>query len=231
MIKFAQKKERFLMLKVVVFDSGYGGELFADYLQENLPILQVVRVIDWRHSNIINTKYKEARKNTETALLPYINKVDLIIFANCLLSVTSLKYFKRKYPHQKFVGMEFPKLKTSSEREALVLTTKAITKTINYYNYLFRLKRRTKTIILDAWPDMIDNGELERCEILNTVKNFAAREKIIPNDIILTCTHFSEIKPELRSCFSGRVKIHDGFRDTLHKTCNALRLRGGAGKK
>lgn len=219
------------MLKVVVFDSGYGGELFADYLQENLPILQVVRVIDWRNSSIINTKYKEARKITESALLPYINKVDLIIFANHLLSVTSLKYFKRKYPYQKFIGIEFPRLKASNEREVLILATKAITKTINYYNYLFRLKRKTKTIILDAWPDMIDNGELERCEILNTVKNFAAREKIIPNDIILACTHFSEIKPELRSCFSGRVKIHDGFRDTLHKTCNALRLRGGAGKK
>lgn len=219
------------MLKVVVFDSGYGGELFADYLQENLPILQVIRVIDWRNSSIINTKAKEARKITESALLPYINKVDLIIFANHLLSVTSLKYFKRKYPYQKFIGIEFPRLKASNEREVLILATKAITKTINYYNYLFRLKRKTKTIILDAWPDMIDSGELEKSEILSTIRGFATEERIIPNDIILTCTHFSEVKPELRSCFSGRVKIYDGFKETLCKTCNILRLRGGIGKK
>lgn len=107
------------MLKVVVFDSGYGGELFADYLQENLPILQVVRVIDWRNSSIINTKYKEARKITESALLPYINKVDLIIFANHLLSVTSLKYFKRKYPYQKFIGIEFPRLKSVKRKGSI----------------------------------------------------------------------------------------------------------------
>ena len=38
------------MLKVVVFDSGFGGELFADYFEEEMPVVEIVRVIDWRNA-------------------------------------------------------------------------------------------------------------------------------------------------------------------------------------
>ena len=47
----AVEEERIFMLKVVVFDSGYGGELFADYLEEELPLVDIVRVIDWRNAD------------------------------------------------------------------------------------------------------------------------------------------------------------------------------------
>ncbi len=39
-----------MLKKVVVFDCGIGGELFADYIENELAIIDVVRVIDWRHS-------------------------------------------------------------------------------------------------------------------------------------------------------------------------------------
>ena len=72
------------MLKVVIFDSGYGGEFFADYFQDSLPIVDIVRVIDWRNAEEILSKPKAARKITEEDLRPYIGKVDLIILANHL---------------------------------------------------------------------------------------------------------------------------------------------------
>ena len=34
------------MLKIVVFDGGYGGEFFADKLKEELPVVEIIRVID-----------------------------------------------------------------------------------------------------------------------------------------------------------------------------------------
>ena len=82
------------MLKIVVFDGGYGGEIFADYLQENLPIVETIRVIDWRNAEKILLKAKDARRVADAALRPYIGKVDLIIFANYLITITSLKYFR-----------------------------------------------------------------------------------------------------------------------------------------
>ena len=220
-----------LMLKVVVFDSGYGGELFADYLQENLPVIQIIRVIDWRNSKKINTKYREARKITEIAIKPYIGRVDLIIFANHLLTITSLKYFKRKYQTQKFLGLDFEQPNYCNERDTIVLTTKAVARTINYHNYLFRLKCKTKTLVLDNWPAKIDSGELAASEIINTLQTFSNREQLYPKNVILACSHFNDLKPELRICFGGNLKIYDGFENTFRKICKALELRGGTGKK
>ncbi len=46
------------MLRIVVFfDSGWGGELVARYLEQELEIVEVIRVIDWGHA-----PYSEKRK-------------------------------------------------------------------------------------------------------------------------------------------------------------------------
>ena len=217
------------MLKVVVFDGGYGGELFADYLQENLPVIEIIRVIDWRNANKILKKAKDARKVAETALNPYIGKVDLIIFANYLLTITSLKYFKRKYKTQKFLGLNLPSHNTG--RDTLILTTKAVTRTINYHNFLFHLDCKSRTLALDSWPAKIDDGELTPTDISNSLYLHFSKESFRPQDIILACTQFNDIKTELRSCLGGNPRFHDGFYDTLIKACKILRIRGGVGKK
>ena len=136
------------MFKVVVFDGGYGGELFADRLKEELPIIEVIRVIDWRNADRLLYSAKSARKVAKEALLPYIGRVDLIILANHLLTLTSLKYFERKFKEQKFIGFNLKMPNDLSNADALILTTRAVSKTINYYNYLFRLKRNSKTLVL-----------------------------------------------------------------------------------
>lgn len=217
------------MLKIVVFDGGYGGELFADYLQENLPIVEVIRVIDWRNAEKILSKAKEARKVAEVALRPYIGKVDLIIFANYLLTITSLKYFKRKYKTQKFLGLQLSRHNTG--RDTLILTTKAIAKTINYHNFIFRLGCKSKTLALDDWPAKIDDGELTITEISDNFRLQFAKDNFKPKDVILACSQFNDIKSEIRTCLGGNPKFHDGFYDALTKTCKILKIRGGTGKK
>lgn len=220
------------MLKIVVFDGGYGGELFADYLQESLPILDVIRVIDWRNADKLLFKYKDARKVAESALRPYINKVDLIVFANHFLAITSLKYFNRKYKSQKFIGLNLKRPNNSfTQKDTLILTTKAVARTINFHNYIFRLKRKTKTLTLDSWPAKIDDGELNKVEISKTLSNFFLKENIYPKEIILACSQFNDIKAELKSYFGGNIKIHDSFEDTLRLLCKTLKIRGGIGKK
>lgn len=218
------------MLKVVVFDSGYGGEFFADYFQENLPTVEIIRVIDWRNAEEILSKPKSARKIAETALRPYIGRVDLIIFANHLLSITSLKFFRRKYQTQKFLGFSLELPPASTKRDILVLTTKAVTKTINYHNFVFRIKHNVKTLALDAWPAKIDDGELTKDEIEETLK-LSAVYSTEPRDIVLACSQFNDIKTELDDYFTGNIKIYDSFEDALRRACKILHIRGGIGKK
>lgn len=219
------------MLKVVVFDGGYGGEFFADKLEEELPVLEVIRVIDWRNADPILTSPKQARKIAQAALRPYIGKVDLIIFANHLLTITSLKYFKRKYKNQRFIGLNLKQPDTFVKRDVLILTTKAVTRTITYRNFLLHIRRKSLTLTLDSWPNEIDDGELTETEIRNTLENSLIKSKLNPQEIILACSQFDDIKPALKNIFGHNLKIHDSFNDTIINTCKILRIRGGVGKK
>lgn len=219
------------MLKVVVFDGGYGGEFFADKLEEELPILEIIRVIDWRNADKILASPRKARKVAREALRPYIGKVDLIIFANHLLTITSLKYFRRKYQGQKFLGLGLKIPDTFVKRDVLVLTTRAVTKTVNYYNFLFQMKRKSRTLAIDSWPSEIDEGELTEIKIRDALEGFLVKESIEPKEVVLACSQFSDIKLELKHVLGGNLKIYDSFDDAIRKTCQALGIRGGVGRK
>jgi len=213
------------MRKVVVFDSGYGGELFADKLAEEIPILEIIRVIDWRNAENILKSPRKARKVAEAALRPYIGEVDLIILANQLLTITSLKYFKKKYKNQAFLGLglESPK---STKRTTLILTTKATSKTIPYHYFLLKLKSKTTTLCFDTWPDLIDDGIITEKDIHEAAEEYYTNTKEKPDSIVLACSHFSNIKEELRRLFGNSAKIYDDIENTIRKTCKILRLRG-----
>ena len=216
------------MLKVVVFDSGYGGELFADLLEREMPVLEVIRVIAWRNSEALTRNARSARRAAKAALEPYLGQVDLIIFANHLLSLTSLNYFRRKYPHQKFLGLSLEPPANTVKRDYLILTTKAVSKTFRYCHYVFHLRAGSKTLKLDHWPDLIDDGELSPAAIAATLEKEAIFRHQ-PRDIVLACATFSDIKSELSHYFNQRVKIYDSFDRALKSTCQVLNIRGATG--
>ena len=174
---------------------------------------------------------RSARRVAVNALRPYIGKVDLIVLANHLLTVTSLKYFRRKYKNQRFVGFDLKMPDTFIKREVIVLTTKAVSKTISYYNYLLRIKRKTKTIILDDWPTLIDDGELTNHKIRRDLKLLLAQnDNFKPEQIILGCSQFVDLKSEFIKFFGHNIKIIDGFEPTLREVCQTLKLRGALKK-
>ena len=213
------------MRKIVVFDSGQGGELFADKLESEIPVVEVIRVIDWRDSERILKNPRAARRAAEMALRPYIGGVDLIVFANQLLTLTSLKYFKKKYRNQAFVGLglESPK---AAKKPTVIFTTHAVKKTIYYRCYLLKMRGRIFTICMDEWPDMIDEGELTRVDARGRMKDYLAEIGSKPGRVILGCSHFGELKEDIKEVFGGNVKICDDVDETIRKACKILRLRG-----
>ena len=219
------------MLKIVVFDGGYGGELFADKLEEELPIVKVIRVIDWRNADEFLKSPRAARRAAMNALKPYIGRVDLIVFANHLLSATSLKFFRRKYKNQKFLGFSLPQPATFLNRPTVILTTKALTHTISYYNYLFRLKRTTSTLCLDTWSSLIDDGELTEQMVFREFQNFYERYKYRPQEVILICGQFNDVVMDLKKVLGQNIKIHDSYQNTITNIGKTLRIRGVTGKR
>ena len=230
--QFSKNNERNnKMIKIVVFDCGYGGEFFADRFEEEIPVVDLIRVIDWRHAEQHLNSIRESRNLAEEALRPYINKVDLIILANHLLSITSLKYFKRKYPKQKFIGFSLKMPDTFVQRDTLIITTKAVTKTMEYHGFLFRLKRKVKTITVDTWPSKIDDGELTDEEISETISTFTQKKHIHPEEIILGNAQLEDIIASIRKIFGHNLKIYSSFNDTIREACKTLHIRGSVTKK
>lgn len=92
------------MLKVVVFDGGWGGELVANYLSKELKTIQVIRAIDWENAPYDNKTLLEIEKLAEEKLHPYVGKVDLIVLGGYAVSL-AMNYLEKRFPQQKFIGM------------------------------------------------------------------------------------------------------------------------------
>ena len=216
------------MPKIVVFDSGFGGELFADRVEDLFPNLEVIRVIDWRHAHEYVKNRLSARAAAEKALGPYIGKVDVIMLANHLLSV-DIGYFRHRHKNQKFSGFDLAipcRCRAKSKPEnALVLTTKSVRVTPKYLTFKRRINMKTKTINCDDWVELIDNGELTDSQITERL-NRAITKKFHPQVIILACTQFADIKQNLRAMFGPVVAIEDGHYDALKNLCAALDTKG-----
>ena len=213
------------MLKVVVFDGGFGGELFADYIEKELAVVDVIRVIVWRDLEKLTKSPKAARQVTETALARYIGRADVIVIANHLVSTLDLKYFRYKYPQQKFLGFSFPLPKTKT---AVVLTTKALRSSLAYRVMIRKTKTKVKTVDCDNWVPLVDDAELTEEQVrhdLMDIKDFA------PGSVVLAHTNFADIKNLLIKFFGPHVRFEDGFRDTFKNLVSTLGFRGLDGRK
>lgn len=216
------------MLKIAVFDTGYGGELFADRLEEKLPVVEVIRIIAWRDAKAIAERPLAARKLVEKSLRSYIGNVDLLVIANYQISATYLSYLRRKYKNQKFVGFTL-KPKRIAKRPTIILTTKPTTRSFNYLSLTSRLK--TKTLCLDDWPALIDDGELSDEQFQSDLapavayannQHFCKRRSDL--QVLLACGQFSDCIPEFRKAFGHNTRIVDSFDHTLAEVSRTLKL-------
>lgn len=92
------------MLKVIVFDGGWGGEIVANYIERELSVAEVVRVIDWAHAPYGTKSRGEILDLAVQWLAPYIGEVDLIVLGGYATSLI-LPDLQEKYPAQAFVGV------------------------------------------------------------------------------------------------------------------------------
>lgn len=92
------------MLKVIVFDGGWGGRNVANYLAEELGIVEVKCVIDNNPRPYELMDPEEICSLVEESLKPYLDKVDLIVLGGYMSSI-ALDILQDRHPSQRFVGM------------------------------------------------------------------------------------------------------------------------------
>ena len=97
------------MLKIVVFDSGWGGEVVADYIEEEISILEVIRVIDWRNAPYAGKSTAEILQHIENALRPYWGRVQAIVLAGFIPSLVA-DILQSRHPDTRLVSFKLSNL-------------------------------------------------------------------------------------------------------------------------
>lgn len=190
------------MLKVVVFDGGWGGELVADYLEAELNIVEVVRVIDWR-GNYSEKTDNELYENIEPILRDYVGKCDLIVLGGHTVSRV-LTRLRKRYPRQLFAGMnenikKNVRLGTRMFRRVTVLTSRAI-RECGLEQDLTRQFPAAKVSFVDCedWEELIDNNIMTKDLLYARLKK----------DFKLRSLRFEEREASMESMPLGvRIKI------------------------
>lgn len=240
------------MLKVVVFDSGYGGDVVADYLSHELGIIEIVRVTEVDLS-LENGSLSEICHFSKARLRSYAGKVDLIVLGGYVVSL-ALDFLKTEYPQQKFVGVGINYYRILNSRafpdQIAIMADKALFEVMVRKEVCQELPY--STIILpdcSGWDHLINEGQMSadvlradlgpyfllRSGYSRSLLPPPPKELANPPDetalfkpdvVLLLNTHFWSIKPEFEELFGFRVRVLDFRQKLLHDTCRALNLLG-----
>lgn len=157
------------MLKIVVFDGGWGGELVANYLSGELMTVDVQRVIDWENAPYDSKTLPEIERLSSERVRPYVGKADLIVLGGYAVSL-ALGYLERQFPEQKFIGMginyyRILKARNYPSQVAIFVDSVLIESTVCQE---IRQNLPYSTIIApdcSGWEELINLGEMSK-EIL-----------------------------------------------------------------
>ena len=213
------------MLKIAVFDSGWGGDIVAQDLEENLAVVEVIRVIDWRNAPYASKSRRKICRLTELALKPYIGKVDVIVIAS-FEAQCAVRYLKARFPLQKFVTMCWPHEWLSGERQhtIMILTGEKVKHSWEYY--LWRRQFKGKKLIepvCDHWTPLIDEGVMTR-KILQ--RELAPYRDAKIDTIVLGNTHFWDLQEEIEQAVGWQATVVDPRQHLIEQVGAVLHLEG-----
>lgn len=211
-------------MKIIVFDSGWGGDVVADYLEQALPI-EIERLIDWKKGSYGEKSVGEIRLLTEMALLPHIGKAELIVLAETVVALSAIDYLKKKYPGQIFVGYgrELAEIVRKLSR-TMILTTEGTKRLERYQEFKasFSCRELVEPECM-GWSEKIDDGEFSGNVLMDVVGNFRGT-------VIVYSSGFIDAEAQIMALAGKRVDVIDMRRVLLRDVCSALKLKGVDGR-
>lgn len=184
-------------MKLGVFDSGIGGEAVAAALRRNFPLAQIDTLNDRAHMPYGDRSQEEVCYLTETAITPFINgSYDIIILACNTATMLTIDYLRKKYPSQKFIGIE-PMIKPAaviSRTKAITVCATPATLASRHYSELIEQYGANLDILepdCSKWAYLIENNKINRSHIQQVIEACHQHRSDV---IVLGCTHYHWIK-------------------------------------
>jgi len=204
------------MINIGVFDSGVGGLWILKHLKVELPGYNYVFFGDQAHVPYGVRQMEEIKSFSESIVKFLINKGCKIIVIACnTASAASLEYLRKKFPGTIFIGMEpaiKPAVEVTHTNSIGVLATGAT------------LKGKLYNSVIERFADGVDisqntcTGLVEQIEKgnLDSKKVYSILEKALKpmmkkniDTIVLGCTHYPFIIPQIKKIVGKKVNIID----------------------
>lgn len=197
-------------MKLGIFDSGIGGEAVAASLQTIFPLAEIITINDRANVPYGDKQPEEIIRLTDHAIQPLLSlHCDVIIFACNTATAVAIEILRKKYPQQKFIGIE-PMIKTASEiTKSNIITVCATPATLASARYGKLLQ--TYAAHLDVlepdcseWAYLIENNQINRPHIEHTIKESLRRGSDV---IVLGCTHYHWIKELIATIADNKARV------------------------
>ena len=224
-------------MKIGIFDSGMGGTTIMNAIKDLLKNEEYFYIADSKNCPYGEKSDQELMeiviKNVETLKN---QGVRIIVIACNTATVKCIKKLREIYRDIKFVGTE-PAIKLAANTDAkniLVLATPGTVQSERCEQLLRENQKEGQEITLLPCPGLADTIEhtlrftedYQPLPLTNQEKNVINDKlqtllqdiKQPPDAIVLGCTHYSLIKPEIQNFFkSAPIKIIDGNSGVAHQ--------------
>lgn len=196
-------------MKIVVFDTGIGGQAVAEQLEMLLPGSTVVVVNDHDHMPYGTRSNEEIIELTDTAIAPLITDCDVVLIACNTATTVALPTLRRRHPDVSFVGIE-PMVKPAAlqtvTRHIAVLATPATLASRRYQELVDEWASDVTVHQPNCsdWAQLIENGNSHMVPIEQTVSALLDQSVDV---IVLGCTHYHWLKERAERAADGRAVI------------------------
>ena len=199
-----------------VFDSGVGGLSILRELRQQLPQQPIVYFADQANVPYGPRTLEEVRQFSE-AIVAFLldQQCDVIVVACNTASAAALHALRDKFGNVPFVGME-PAVKSAAEQTltqvVAVLATPATFQGQLFASVVDRFAEGIELveIVLPGLVDLVEAGSPERGEVTQILeRGWAATRGRQVDQLVLACTHYAFVIPEIRALVGPHVQVID----------------------
>lgn len=197
-------------MKLGVFDSGIGGKALAASLQISFPAADILVINDEKNVPYGSKTAEQIIALTDAAIQPLLKeRCDAIIIACNSATMAAIKELRKRYPAQKFIGLE-PMVKPAallSKTGIIAVCATPLTLSSRRYKWLKETYASDTTVIepdCSDWARMVQDGQVDRAEIEKVVSGCLDQGADV---IVLGCTHYHWLKELITDIAGGRATV------------------------
>ena len=214
-------KPKFKPKSIGFYDSGIGG---LTIVQPFLSLVEDVNFVYFADTQFLPLGQKtplQIKDRMEQVCSYLFQQCDLVVLVCNTASVNSIRYLQQQWLPQHFANkqvlgiskpilelleLQFSDLSTFNPNPTLAILCTQATAQSNFYQHeISQIGFKTSTWITSELATAIENQDYNQCRnILFQLKN---QQIVIPNYILLACTHYPIIKDIIESVFESSVVI------------------------